>query len=126
MLGGFVQISLILAGPAIVEPAIKTTNPVNIDASFFEGRWAFEEDTCEMPTNWTMIAGGNFVSEDLVGTWDWSEGRLTLNLTDLAIDEETGESGGKFQMDGPVEIVASNLFKMTVEPDIYSMKRCPN
>lgn len=126
MLGGFVQISLLLAGPSIAEPAVPSANPVNNDASYFEGRWAFEEEACDMPTNWTMIAGGNFVSEDLVGTWDWSDGRLTLNLTDLAIDEETGESGGKFQMDGPVEIVAANLFNMTVEPDIYNMKRCPN
>lgn len=126
MLGGFVQVSLILAGPSIAEPAVLSADPIINDASYFEGRWAFEEEACDIPTNWTMIAGGNFVSEDLVGTWDWSDGRLTLNLTDLAIDEETGESGGRFQMDGPVEIVTANLFKMTVEPDIYNMKRCPD
>ncbi|MEP3695205.1 MAG: hypothetical protein ABJM99_09555 [Parasphingorhabdus sp.] len=121
-----VQISLILAGPSYVEPVVQSANPGGVDASYFEGRWAFEEENCDTPTNWTMIAGGNFISEDLIGTWEWVDQRLILNLTDLVIDEETGESGGRFQMDGPIEIVNTNAFKLTIEPDVYAMKRCPN
>lgn len=98
---------------------------VVVESSYFEGRWAFAEETCDQLTNWTMIAGGNFVSEDLMGTWEWAEQTLTLSLTDLAIDEETGETGGRFQMEGPVEIVNSKSFKLTIAPDIYEMKKCP-
>ena len=97
----------------------------SIDATYFEGRWAFDEETCDQPSNWTIIVGGNFVSEDLTGTWEWLNGRLTLSLIDLAIDEETGEAGGRFQMDGPVAIVGSNQFRLTIEPDVYVMNRCP-
>ncbi|VAV87680.1 hypothetical protein MNBD_ALPHA04-2214 [hydrothermal vent metagenome] len=94
------------------------------DAQYFEGRWAFEEETCDLPTNWTLIAGGNFVSEDLIGTWAFDGSKLLLRLTDLAIDEETGDAGGKFQMEGPVTVTTDNQFSLTIEPDIYVMKRC--
>ncbi len=95
-----------------------------VDASYFEGRWAFDEETCDKSTNWTLLAGGNFVSEDLTGIWTWDERRLTLNLTDLAIDEETGEAGGRFQIDGPVTISGRDQFTLEIEPDDYIMKRC--
>ncbi len=126
MLVAPIQIGLILVGLALGEPTVGSESIEGIDASYFEGRWAFEEASCQEPSSWTMIAGGNFVSEDLIGTWHWEEKRLTLSLTDLAIDEETGETGGKFQMDGPVVIVASDSFKMTVAPEVYTMKRCPD
>lgn len=120
------QISVILAGLSIADPALETARQEDIDASYFEGRWSFEDETCDSPNNWTMIAGGSFVSADVTGIWKWDEGRLTLNLVDLAIDEETGEIGGKFQMDGPVQIVDENTFTMAIMPDVYMMKRCPN
>ncbi len=94
------------------------------DASYFEGRWAFAEETCDQPTNWTLLAGGNFISEDLTGTWQWGAGQLTLNLTDFAVDEETGEAGGRFQMEGPVSMSGPDQFVFTIEPDRYVMKRC--
>ncbi|MEP6338640.1 hypothetical protein [Parasphingorhabdus sp.] len=94
-------------------------------SSWFEGRWAFAEEDCDQPSNWTMIAGGNFVSEDLTGTWEWADGELTLSLTDLATDEETGEAGGRFQMVGPTATNGPDEFTLTIEPDIYVMKRCP-
>lgn len=121
-----VQISLALAGPFFLQITASPSAEKLVDSSFFEGRWAFAEDGCDEPSNWTMISGGNFVSDDLVGTWQWREGKLILNLVDLAVDEETGEAGGKFQMDGPIEIIDSNRFKMKIEPDVYSMKRCSN
>ena len=77
-----------------------------------------------MPSNWTLLAGGNFISEDLTGTWAWRDGKLDLRLIDLAVDEETGEPGGKFQMEGPVEIKSQDEFTLTIEPDIYELKRC--
>ncbi|GAA0470686.1 hypothetical protein GCM10009096_09490 [Parasphingorhabdus litoris] len=95
-----------------------------VDPSYFEGRWAFAEETCDQPTNWTLLTGGNFISEDLTGTWQWGEGQLTLSLTDLAVDEETGEQGGRFQMEGPVLISDNDQFVLTIEPDNYVMKRC--
>ncbi len=95
-----------------------------IEASYFEGRWAFSEETCDQPTNWTLLAGGNFISEDLTGMWQWASGQLTLNLTDLAEDEETGEAGGRFQMEGPVTISGPDQFILKIEPDNYVMKRC--
>ena len=64
--------------------------------SYFEGRWMFLDENCKAPTNWTMMSGGNFVSEDLIGNWTWEEGELVLRLDDLAIDEDTGEAGGRF------------------------------
>ena len=96
-----------------------------IGAAYFEGRWSLLEESCEAPTNWTMIAGGNFVSEDLAGTWAWEADRLVLNLNDLAVDEETGEAGGRFRMDGPVTIVDQGRFDLTIAPDVYRLKRCP-
>lgn len=96
-----------------------------MDSSFFEGRWVFLDEDCKAPTSWTMIAGGNFVSENLVGTWVWQEGGLVLSLNDLAIDEETGETGGRFRMDGPVTIVGQDRFDFTIAPDVYQMQRCP-
>lgn len=95
-----------------------------VDASYFEGRWAFAEETCDQPSNWTLLAGGNFISEDLTGTWQWGAGQLTLNLTDFAVDEETGETGGRFQMEGPVSMSGPDQFVFTIEPDRYVMKRC--
>lgn len=93
-------------------------------AQYFEGRWAFAEESCDVPTNWTMLAGGNFISEDLTGSWEWKDGKLLLRLADLAIDEETDEQGGKFQMEGPVEVTGADEFTLTIEPDRYQMKRC--
>ncbi|HEY9091671.1 hypothetical protein [Parasphingorhabdus sp.] len=95
-----------------------------VDASFFEGRWAFAEESCDQPTNWTFVEGGNFVSEDVTGSWQWTQGRLVLNLIDLAVDEETGEAGGRFQMEGPVEIAGNDHFSFIIEPDRYVLKRC--
>ena len=106
-----------------------TQNPAGqdteIESSWFEGRWAFAEETCDSPSSWTMIAGGNFVSEDLTGTWEWHDGELTLSLTDLAVDDETGEAGGRFQMNGPIRVSSPDQFTLTIEPDIYVMNRCP-
>lgn len=113
----FAAVGLITNGPAA-----ETGNAV--DSSYFEGRWAFAEESCDLPSNWTMLAGGNFISEDLTGIWQWSEGQLTLNLIDLALDEETGEAGGRFQMEGPVSIAGEDEFIFTIEPDRYVMKRC--
>ncbi len=100
------------------------TAAAETDAQYFEGRWAFEEEACDLPTNWTLIAGGHFVSESLIGTWALAGNKLFLRLTDLAIDEETGEAGGKFQMEGPVTVTNANRFSLTIEPDTYIMKRC--
>lgn len=112
------------SGP-IIEQAVAMPS---VEASYFGGRWAFAEEGCEQPSNWTLIEsgvdGGNFVSEDLIGTWRWDEGRLTLNLTDLAVDEETGEKGGRFQMDGPVTVMNQNEFTFAIDPDVYIMRRC--
>ena len=71
-----------------------------------------------------MLAGGNFISEDLTGSWEWKDGKLLLRLVDLAIDEETGEEGGRFQMEGPVEVTDADEFTLMIEPDRYQMKRC--
>ena len=96
----------------------------DVVASYFEGRWAFHDEDCKQPTNWTMIAGGNFVSEDLIGKWDWMDDKLQLSLDDLAIDEETGEPGGKFRMEGPIHIIGPDQFQMTIAPETYDMRRC--
>lgn len=125
MLGAPVHFSMILTGVFLAQMGVESAGNRSVDSSFFEGRWAFADEGCAEPTNWTIIAGGNFVSDDLIGTWQLRGEKLILNLVDLAVDEETGEAGGKFQMDGPVEIVDRNNFKMKIEPDIYSMKRCP-
>lgn len=95
-----------------------------VASSYFEGRWAFAEEACDQATNWTLLAGGNFISEDLTGVWQWDVGQLTLNLTDLAVDEETGEAGGRFQMEGPVSVSGPDQFILQIEPDSYVMKRC--
>lgn len=112
--------SLVLPGASVAAQPVS-----QIDPGFFEGRWSFADESCKAPTNWTMIAGGNFVSEDLVGTWNWEEGKLILSLDDHAIDEETGEAGGRFRMDGPVTVVDQNRFDFIIAPDIYQLKRCP-
>lgn len=96
-----------------------------IDPVYFEGRWSFVDENCKAPTNWTMIAGGNFVSEDLIGTWAWREDELVLSLDDLAVDEETGEAGGRFRMDGPVKIIDHDRFDFVISPEIYQLQRCP-
>lgn len=96
-----------------------------IDSAYFEGRWSLLTENCKAPTNWTMIAGGNFVSEDLVGTWGWQDGELVLSLDDLAVDEETGEAGGRFRMNGEVAIIDQNRFDFAINPDVYQLKRCP-
>ncbi|MEP3227291.1 MAG: hypothetical protein ABJO01_15035 [Parasphingorhabdus sp.] len=95
-----------------------------LPASYFEGRWAFVEDTCNLASNWTLLAGGNFISDDLIGSWQWNGTQLRLNLTDLAVDEETGEKGGRFQMEGPVIDHQPDQFTLVIEPDHYKMKRC--
>jgi hypothetical protein len=112
--------SLALPGQVAAAPAPAAVGPV-----YFEGRWSFLDEHCDMPTNWTMIAGGNFISEDLAGSWKWQEGELVLSLEDLAIDEETGEPGGRFRMDGPVRIVGQDRFDFTIAPDVYQLQRCP-
>ncbi|VWX57679.1 conserved exported hypothetical protein [Sphingorhabdus sp. 109] len=106
------------AAPAIAQPAGQPK------PSYFEGRWAFLDEDCAASTSWTMIAGGNFVSQDLVGTWAWQDGKLVLSLNDLAVDEETGEAGGRFRMDGPVAIIDRSRFDFTIAPDVYQMRRC--
>lgn len=99
--------------------------PAAVDAVYFEGRWAFEEDSCEDLTNWTMISGGLFVSEDLSGKWEWVDGNLVLKLVDLAVDEVSGEAGERFQMEGPVTFIDPDRFNFKIEPDVYRLKRCP-
>ena len=116
---GFILIAA--APPALPLPA---ADGDAVEDSFFEGRWAFSEETCDQATNWTLLAGGKFVSEDLSGVWKWEQGRLELNLTDLAVDEETGEAGGRFQMEGPVQIAGKDQFSFIIEPDNYVLKRC--
>ncbi|WP_417622165.1 hypothetical protein [Parasphingorhabdus sp.] len=113
-------VPLICSGTLFAAPAVG-----KLDPDYFEGRWSFLEESCQLPTNWTMISGGNFVSEDLVGTWGVQEGKLVLSLTDLAVDEETGESGGRFLMEGPVTIVDHDRFDFSILPDVYQLKRCP-
>ncbi|SIN87072.1 hypothetical protein SAMN02745824_2110 [Parasphingorhabdus marina DSM 22363] len=98
----------------------------SVESSWFEGRWTFADENCDLPSNWTLIGGGNFVSEDLTGTWQWDGEKLVLNLVDLALDEETGEAGGRFQMEGPVMVVGSDQITLFVEPDIYILNRCPS
>lgn len=105
--------------------SLATAQPTGLaDSSYFAGRWAFVDEHCSAPTSWTMIAGGNFVSEDLIGTWAWQDGKLVLSLNDLAVDEETGETGGRFRMDGPVAIIDRNRFDFTIAPAVYQMQRC--
>ena len=116
---------LLLAFLAALGTPSEDAAPPDVDPSYFEGRWATLEESCTAPTNWTMIAGGTFVSEDLTGTWAWEAGELVLRLDDLAIDEETGEAGGRFRMDGPVDIVDQDRFDFTIAPDVYQLKRCP-
>ena len=116
---GLLLALLAVPGTAIAGAALSDTDP-----SYFEGRWSMVDENCQAPTNWTMISGGNFVSENLVGTWAWGEGELVLRLDDLAIDEETGEAGGKFRMDGPVTIVDQNRFDYAIAPHVYQLKRC--
>ncbi len=113
-------VSLVLPVAPLAARVESETGP-----DYFEGRWSFVDEDCAAPTNWTMIAGGNFVSEDIVGVWSWQDGELVLNLDDLAIDEESGEPGGRFRMDGPVTIVDRNRFDFAIAPDVYQLKRCP-
>lgn len=125
ILAGFLTIAA--ARPAWLSPSSPSLPAADGDAvaaSFFEGRWAFAGEACDRPTNWTLLAGGNFVSQDMTGVWQWAEGRLELNLTDLAVDEETGEAGGRFQMEGPVQIAGDDEFSFIIEPDRYVLERC--
>ncbi|AMO71944.1 hypothetical protein [Sphingorhabdus sp. M41] len=115
---------LFFAALALPGIALAAEQADGVGAGYFEGRWAFVDESCALPTNRTMIAGGNFVSEDLVGTWTWQEGELVLSLNDLAVDEETGEAGGRFRMDGPVTIIDRERFDFTIAPDVYQLKRC--
>lgn len=117
---GLLLASLIWSGTALAAPPVAAFDP-----SYFEGRWSLLDESCTVPTNWTMIVGGNFVSEDLTGSWEWSEGELVLRLEDLAIDEESGESGGRFRMNGPVAIIDQDRFDFTIAPDVYQLRRCP-
>lgn len=84
------------------------------------------DEDCSAATNWTMIPGGNFVSENLTGSWQWAEGELLLRLEDLATDPETGEAGGRFRLNGPVRIVNPDRFDFTIEPEVYQLQRCPD
>lgn len=118
------QSVIVLTGLFFCADLTALTPKPPVEPNYFEGRWAFTEEACDALSNWTLIAGGIFVSEDLTGNWEWQDGRLILSLTDLAIDEETGEIGGRFQMDGPVEILNPDSFKLTIAPDVYEMKKC--
>ena len=111
------------ATPLIAATPVSASDET-VETSYFEGRWAFAEETCDRPTNWTFDAGGDFQSQDLTGSWQWTEGRLELNLVDQALDEETGEAGGRFQMEGPVQIAGDDQFSFIIEPDSYILKRC--
>jgi len=124
MIGTVSHLFLMMAGFLLQSKATDQASNSEVESSFFEGRWAFSNESCDVPTNWTMIAGGIFVSEDLSGNWNWEDGRLVLNLTDLAIDEETGEAGGRFQMEGPVAVQNADAFQYSIAPDVYEMKRC--
>jgi hypothetical protein len=117
--------SILFASLVISGTSAAAQQSDEIDPVYFEGRWALLEESCKLPTNWTMISGGNFVSEDLVGTWSWQEGELVLSLDDLAVDEETGEAGGRFRMNGPVTIVDQHRFDFRIDPEVYQLKRCP-
>ena len=117
--------SLLFASLAVPAAAIAGLPASELDPSYFEGRWSLLDEGCKAPTNWTMIAGGSFVSENLTGTWEWGDGELVLRLDDLAIDEESGEPGGRFRMDGPVSIVDQNRFDFTIAPNVYQLQRCP-
>lgn len=110
---------------AVSSPALAAQASAETDPGYFEGRWSLLDESCSAPTNWTMLAGGNFVSEELVGTWAWDSDKLVLNLNDLAVDEETGEAGGRFRLDGPVTIVDHGRFDLKIAPDVYQLKRCP-
>ena len=115
-----------LLGSLVVAGAAATAQPSSgHESSYFEGRWAFVDESCDVPTNWTMIAGGNFVSENLTGIWEVDENKLVLSLNDLAVDEETGEQGGRFRMEGAVTIIDRNRFDFAITPDTYRLKRCP-
>jgi len=115
---------LLFASLALPGTAIAATEGFEADPAYFEGRWALLEESCKALTNWTMIAGGNFVSEDLAGTWEWVEGELVLRLDDLAVDEESGEPGGRFRMNGPVNIIDKDRFDFAIQPEVYQLKRC--
>lgn len=110
---------------AFLGVSVAAQSPGDVDPVYFEGRWSFVGENCKLPTNWTMISGGNFVSEDLIGLWAWQDGELVLSLDDLAVDEETGEASGRFRMDGPVTIVDQDRFDFTIAPEVYQLKRCP-
>ena len=115
----------LLASLAMLPGAPAGAEPVEEAGSgYFEGRWAFLNEDCRSPASWTMISGGHFVSENLVGKWSWQDSQLILNLDDLAIDDETGEPGGRFRMDGPVRIIGPDRFDFTIAPEVYHLKRC--
>ena len=118
------QNRLALVGILLSADLVTLASDSPIESSYFEGRWALAGDSCDSSSNWTLISGGIFVSENLTGNWEWGGERLVLNLTDLAIDEETGEAGGRFQMEGPVEVLGANAFRLEIEPDVYEIKRC--
>ncbi|QTD56636.1 hypothetical protein [Parasphingorhabdus cellanae] len=119
-----ILVSGVFAGLLLIANSQSSDSDDGVGPDYFEGRWAFAEEACDQPTNWTLLAGGNFVSEDLTGTWQWYGGQLTLNLIDLAVDEETEEEGSRFQMEGPVSISGPDQFILKIEPDDYVMKRC--
>ena len=117
----FLLAALLLPGAVLATPPAPVADP-----SYFEGRWSMHDEGCQAATNWMMIPGGNFVSENLSGTWEWAEGELLLRLDDLAIDEETGEAGGRFRLNGPVRIISPERFDLTIAPDVYQLQRCPD
>jgi len=116
----------LLVATGLSGATVAAAQPVDPGPAYFQGRWAMLGEDCRAPTSWTMIPGGNFLSENLTGTWQWSEGKLLLRLDDLAIDEETGEAGGRFRLDGPVEIIGPDRFDFAIEPDLYQLQRCPD
>ena len=116
----------LLVATGLSGATVAAAQPVDPGPAYFQGRWAMLGEDCRAPTSWTMIAGGNFLSENLTGTWQWSEGKLLLRLDDLAIDEETGEAGGRFRLDGPVEIKGPDRFDFAIQPDLYQLQRCPD
>ncbi len=117
--------TLLLASGVLPAAVMAAAPAAATEPSYFEGRWSMHGENCKAPTNWTMIPGGNFVSENLTGTWEWSGEELLLRLDDLAIDEETGEAGGRFRLNGPVRILGPDRFDLTIAPEIYALQRCP-
>lgn len=98
--------------------------PDAINASFFEGQWALHGQQCGNAENWTLRADSSFHSADISGNWQWTGEKLVLKLVDMAVNEESGESGEKFEIEGPINVISTDNVEMVVAPEIYKLKRC--